>query len=176
MSDRRSESETDEIWLERLWHAHAGSVRAYLQRRSPASAVDDVLAETFVVAWRRRNTRPAKELAWLYGIARKTLSTHLRGADRRDRLAERARTNPEVGPDDFWRSDLREEIVAALRRVSSEDRELLLLLAWEGLSPAEIAIATGSNGSAVRMRLTRARRRFEKALADAPTETEGAKP
>ena len=158
----------DKAWFERLWSANAGHVRAYLQRRVRPSEVDDLLSEVFVVAWRHRDRKPNAELPWLYGIGRKVVSTHYRGTQRRNDLELKLDRQSPTPADEFARSDLRGEIADALALLDSDDRELLLLTAWEGLTPKEIAIATGSNSPAIRMRLSRARSKFEQALASEP--------
>ena len=158
----------DKAWFDRLWNANAGRVRAYLQRRVHPSDVDDLLSEVFVVAWRHRDRKPNSDLPWLYGIGRRVVSTHYRGAQRRNDLEVKLDHQPAMPGDEFSRSDLRSEIADALAILDPDDRELLLLTAWEGLTPSEIAAATGSNSPAVRMRLSRARSRFEQALASEP--------
>lgn len=158
----------DKAWFDRLWIANAGQVRAYLQRRVQPSDVDDLLSEVFVVAWRHRNRKPRADLPWLYGIGRKVVSTHYRGVRRRSDLEVKLDRQPATPADEFTRSDLRGEIADALAILNPDDRELLLLTAWEGLTPKEIALATGSNSPAVRMRLSRARSRFEQALTAEP--------
>jgi RNA polymerase sigma-70 factor (ECF subfamily) len=158
----------DKAWFDGLWNVNAGNMRAYLQRRVQPSDVDDLLSEVFVVAWRHRDRKPNTELPWLYGIGRKVVSTHYRGAQRRDDLEAKLDHEPTALADEFARSDLRSEIADALAALGHDDRELLLLTAWEGLTPKEIAVATGSNSPAVRMRLSRARSRFEQALLSEP--------
>lgn len=155
----------DKAWFDRLWNVNAGNVRAYLQRRVQPQDVDDLLSEVFVVAWRHRDRKPNSELPWLYGIGRKVVSTHYRGAQRRNDLEVKLDRQPATHVDELARSDLRGEIADALATLDPDDRELLLLTAWEGLTPKEIAVATGSNSPAVRMRLSRARSRFEQAVA-----------
>jgi RNA polymerase sigma-70 factor, ECF subfamily len=158
----------DKAWFERLWNVNAGKVRAYLQRRVQPSDVEDLLSEVFVVAWRHRSRKPYSELPWLYGIGRKVISTHYRGAQRRNDLEVKLDRQPATPADEFARSELRSEIAHAFAILDPDDRELLLLTAWEGLTAKEIAVATGSNAPAVRMRLSRARSRFEQALAAEP--------
>ncbi len=155
-----------ERWLYDLWRRHSGQVRAYLMRRTTMDSVDDLLSEVFVVAWRHRERPPRKPLPWLYGIAAKVLSTHYRGTTRRRNLVTRLESQPSNSQ---FSVDLALDIETALEKLSPTDRDLLLLNAWEGMSPAEIAVSTGSNPAAVRMRLSRARRKFEKSIDDAQT-------
>src|SRR5262245_52508038 len=83
-------AETPRARLERLVGEHGAAVRAYAARRCTADAVDDVVAETFAIAWRRIHDVPADvELPWLLGVARRVLANAYRADDRRGRLAER---------------------------------------------------------------------------------------
>jgi RNA polymerase sigma-70 factor, ECF subfamily len=151
------------LWFELLYAEHAPSVKAYVLRRAAASAADDVVAEVFVVCWRRFEEVPADPLPWLLGVARRVLSTQRRSERRRgalrDRLAETAWDPAAAAPevDDG-------ALASALARLSGTDRELLLLIAWDGLSPAQAATVLGVKPVTVRVRLLRARRRLTQAL------------
>ena len=123
---------------------------------------DDLTSEVFVVAWRRRRHAPTNELAWLYGVARNVLSGDRRAARRRASLdaklaahlvPESSRSADAVAATDSVCAD-------ALASLSDEDRDLLVLTAWEGLSAAELAVALNCRASTARVRLHRARRRF----------------
>ena len=138
----------DTEWLERMWHDHAAKVYAYAARRVGRDTADDVVADTFVVAWRNRSNRPGRELPWLYGVARRVIV---------DRLA---RHEPAVSGDTIERL----AAIAALEGLSEDDREVLLLDAWEGLGSADAARALGITAPSYRMRLSRARRRLARAL------------
>jgi RNA polymerase sigma-70 factor, ECF subfamily len=138
---------------------------AYVVRRveRPEDAAD-VVAETFLVAWRRLNDVPAGDEArlWLYGVARRQLANQRRGQLRRSRLADRLRAElpasvaAVAAPEDNRVAAVR----AALARLDEEDREILRLSSWEGLAPAEIAAVMGVPGVTVRSRLHRARKRL----------------
>jgi RNA polymerase sigma-70 factor (ECF subfamily) len=155
--------------LEDLFEAHHRALLAYAARRCPTvSDAEDVVAEVFLVAWRRLDDVPAGDAAlpWLYGVARKTIGNQRRGLLRRGRLqarleqtAERPATPAPTGT---------EPALEALARLSEGDRELLRLVAWEGLSHAEIAAVLGISVNAVAIRLHRARSRFEQALVKGP--------
>lgn len=140
----------------------------YAARRldRPADAAD-VIADVFMIAWRRIDQVPAGSDArpWLYGVARNVLSNYRRGARRRGRLADRLRSELEVNPA-FAESPTAEVLTvrAALRLLSDDDRELLLLTCWEGLSPTEIAVAMGIPAVTVRSRLHRARHHLREGL------------
>jgi RNA polymerase sigma-70 factor, ECF subfamily len=164
----------DERWLEELWTAHAGRLRAYLQRRVATADVDDLLSEVFLVAWRHRKQKPNADLPWLYGIARKVVSTHYRASERRGRLRTRIEFEGRSGIS-TWMPSSHLELSSALEALEPDDREILLLSAWEGLTPSEIAKALGTTSPAMRMRLSRARKRFESLFSDHDPNFEGAR-
>lgn len=149
--------------FERLFRDHHAAVVAYVRRRAPRDVVDDVVAETFLVAWRRLDRTPEDEevLPWLLGVARNVIATQGRGARRRDALVLRLRQtgmeppsppDPESGVDD--------PIIRALARLAPKDREALTLIAWDGLAPHEAARVLGEAPGTFRVRLHRARRRL----------------
>jgi RNA polymerase sigma-70 factor (ECF subfamily) len=148
-------------------------VRAYALRRVASQAADDVVADVFVVAWRRLDAVPSEPLPWLLGVARRVLANRRRGERRaaalRLRLAAGEPQTPVAsGPP---ASDPR--VAAALADLSPRDRELLMLIAWEGLSVSEAAQVLGLRPGTVAVRLHRARRRLALALSahDAPLDT-----
>ncbi len=150
----------DSEWFARLWRSYASNVYAYAARRTNVSDAEDVVADTFVVAWRRREEHPDHELAWLYGIARRVVGSSYRSSFRRRRLSRRVsdvvahrEADAPVSPDRRLGLDV-------LAGLSESDRETLLLCAWEGLTPDEAAFALGISPSAYRMRLARARKRL----------------
>jgi RNA polymerase sigma-70 factor, ECF subfamily len=151
---------TEEARLEALFDEHFSAVRTYTRRRAPESLVDDVVSETFLVAWRRIDDLPADIRPWLLGVARKTLSTQLRSARRRSSLVEKLKaverdhSFPELdGPDSSG-------VIASLERLSATDQEVLALAAWEGLRPSEAAVVLGVSPARYRLRLHRAKRRL----------------
>ena len=160
--------------FEEVYHAYSGLILAYVARRA-ATAEDaaDIVAETFTTVWRRIEDLPAGDNArrWLYGVARRVLLNHHRAGRRQTRLNERLTANlprlvegstSEVvsGPD-------MEAIASAFSRLRDDDQELLRLVGWDGLQRDEIAKVLGYGRATVRVRLHRARRRFERALEEA---------
>jgi RNA polymerase sigma factor (sigma-70 family) len=141
-------------------------IAGYVLRRvaSPEDGAE-VIAETFATLWRRLDSCPPDEEVrpWLFGVARRVLANQRRSERRRSALAERLtaeRDWSEAGP-----ATLGDDRVArAFSTLSEADREVLALVAWEGLSREELAVALGASRSVVRLRLYRARRRFEAAL------------
>jgi RNA polymerase sigma factor (sigma-70 family) len=139
---------------------------AYAVRRvaDPGDAAD-VVAEAFLVAWRRIEDVPAGTDArpWMFGVARRVLANHHRGTRRRLALADRLRAEvvEAVPPPDGDAGDIEQ----ALARLGDEDQELLRLVAWEQLARDEIALVLGVSRATVRVRLHRARRRLADQLA-----------
>lgn len=142
------------------YHVH---VLGYALRRTDnTDDAADVLAETFLAAWRRLDQVPPGEQArlWLYGTARRVLANHYRGERRRLALADRLKADLAVSYQPSDRVQRSAEIVSAFRRMPEPDRELLALAGWEGLDPGQIAVVLGCSRNAARIRLHRARRRL----------------
>jgi RNA polymerase sigma-70 factor, ECF subfamily len=149
-----------------LYERHAGSVYAYAARRSARDEAEDVVAETFLVAWLRIQDVPEDALPWLLGVARKVLANARRGAHRRASLGARLRMlsrHVAAGdPADEVVSHAR--ILDALAALSPKEREARMLVAWEGLDPARAARAAGCTRATFAVRLHRAKRRLMKEL------------
>lgn len=162
--------EAEELRFDRLWAENAGAVLRYAYQQVPRHEVDDVVAETFAVAWRRLDEVPDRALPWLLGVSRGVAANTRRAHRRRDALHLRVIRLPTAEvPDvaDIVDAELDEAAAAALGRLSGRDRELLTLIAWEGLSPAEAADVVGCSPSALHVRLHRARARFRDLLLTA---------
>jgi RNA polymerase sigma-70 factor (ECF subfamily) len=160
--------------FEAIYKAQAGAIRSYVRRRLDASEADDVVADVFLVVWRRLEEVPAEPLPWLLGIARRVLANRRRAETRSEALQNRLRNEALVrGADGDPEGEL--ATIRALGTLSELDQELLLLVAWEGLSRSQLAAALELGQGAVRMRLHRARQRFARALAaqDAAVGTDG---
>lgn len=161
-----------EVCFERLYVAHGRAVLAYAIRRS-ADAQDaaDVVAETFLVAWRRLDEVPpgGEARLWLYGVARRVLANQQRSERRRERLTERlGRELPRALESSPAPGSGTAAVRAALAELELDDQEVLRLSGWEELSPREIAIVLGISQVAARSRLHRARKRLRAALQRAP--------
>ncbi len=153
---------------ERRFRALYGRVRprllAYALRRtrSPEDAAD-VVAETLFIAWRRLDAVPDDEtsLLWLYATCRRVIANHMRRAGRRIELTQRmgaelsaaVRDPLDVGADAMLAT-------RALQHLAEDDREILMLVGWEGLGSAELARLLGCSPIAARIRLHRARARL----------------
>jgi RNA polymerase sigma-70 factor, ECF subfamily len=125
----------------------------------------DVAAETFLVAWRRLDDVPAEPRLWLFGVARKVIAGQFRSETRRDALAARLQGELQDDLADLAGSLAeRDAVVSAFLALREADRDVLLLVAWDGLSPAEAAKVLGVTRLAFTVRLHRARRRLEREL------------
>ena len=150
--------------------AHAVDVRRYLYRRlvgvpDPASTADELTADVLVVAWRRRADIPAgAELPWLYAVARRVLANYRRRpqdvlvADLGDLDAIDEADPAEIASDNAALAD-------AWRSLSPRDREVLRLVAWEGLTGSQLATALDLSEGGAAAALSRARSRFGESLA-----------
>ena len=156
------------VRFEAVFAVCSKAVFAYARRRATRDVADDVVAETFLVAWRRVDELPLEPLPWLIGVARKVLANRRRSDDRRVALSARLRSLPacpeSADPGDTWTAA--ERVRAALAALPAGEREVIELLAWEGLSPAEIATALEIARATVYVRLHRARQRLTRALEE----------
>lgn len=155
--------------FEALYAATFSQILGYALRRCdcPEDAAD-VVAETFATTWRRIDAVPPGDQArlWLYGVARNVLANHRRGLARRHGLsaalaAEVSQLYQRSAEDSAEPGAIRQ----AFRQLPDDDRELLSLIAWEGLDHGEIAKVLGCSRNAVRIRLHRARKRLTRELA-----------
>jgi RNA polymerase sigma-70 factor (ECF subfamily) len=157
--------------LEELVDANYDRLLGYALRRvdQPTDAAD-VVGDVFLAAWRRIDEVPEgdESILWLYGVARRTVANLRRGTRRRRALHVRLRAQIEALPvsEAEPQPSNSGSVVRALNTLSADDRELLTLTAWEGLSPAQIAAVIGVEAGTVRVRLHRARRRLKGLLDD----------
>jgi RNA polymerase sigma-70 factor, ECF subfamily len=168
---------------------HEVAVHKFLARRAGRDAADDLLSEVWVRAFGGRHTfRPEQTdaLPWLYGIARNVLRAHWRtaGASRTtlgDGAAAGAGAEEVDEPVDPWDEVVERldsaawarQLAAAVRELPSACREVLLLVAWEELTPAEAAEVLGIPQGTARSRLHRARAALRLALARRGTRGDG---
>ena len=154
-----------------LYDGNFTAVLGYALRRvdRPADAAD-VVSEVFLVAWRRyAEAPPGDGRPWLFGIARNVLANYHRSARRRQRLGGRLGDTlaREVEPDPAVGVAEWDRVRRVLLRLGPDDRELLMLVGWDGLTPSEAAAVIGIGPSTARMRLSRARARFRALWGDA---------
>jgi RNA polymerase sigma factor (sigma-70 family) len=146
-----------------LHERHCEAIRKYAFRRSPALA-DDIVSETFLVAWRRIDAIPADERPWLFGVARNVRLNLERSSRRQHAVSERLMTEA-VASTQSEHDASAAAVESALSTLSERDREILLLHAWEELDRREIASLLSCSLANVSVRLHRARVRFAEALS-----------
>ncbi len=159
--------ELAQIRFGQLYRDQGRAILAYALRRVDPEDAADVVAETFLVAWRRLDELPndAGARLWLFGVARRVIANRHRAERRRtrlgERLAESLRTELATQPAPAGEAA---EVLRAMGGLGDDDRELLLLVSWEELSPGEAAKVLGISSLAARSRLHRARRRLRALL------------
>ncbi|MHB9856065.1 RNA polymerase sigma factor [Streptomyces krungchingensis] len=159
--------------FEPLVDRHSAALHGYLVRRAPTAA-DDLLSEVWLQAYATRHTYdiargPAR--GWLFGVARNVLARHWQAVSR---AAGGPLPPYETSVGDPWQAvDQRldaaavgTELRGALAGLPDQERELLLLVAWEQLTPTEAAAVVGIPAGTARSRLHRARARLRDGLSD----------
>lgn len=170
---RRSISDPEAFAV--LVHRYAPVVERYVTRRIGREAAEDVVAETFLVAFRQR-ARYADDgrdcLPWLYGIATRLAHRYWRSETKQLRLLARTGADPVIEPftdrvhAKVAASAVKPRLAEALAQLPRAQRDALLLLAWADLSYEQIAIATEVPLGTVQSRISRARRALRERLAD----------
>lgn len=173
-----------------LFTRHAATIQRYVTRRLGPDAADDVVAETFLLAFRQRDSYdPARAdaLPWLYGIATNLIGRHRRAEIRLYRALARTGADPVTAPfaaasftdqvDEAVSAGMaRRQLAAALAKLPAANRDPLLLVAWGDLSYEEVAQALHIPKGTVRSRVSRGRMRLRRMLGDIdPTLTEDSK-
>ncbi len=150
----------------RIYAETSQDLLAFLLRRcSTAEEAADCLAETYRIAWEKRNRTPGGDQArpWLFGIARNVSRRQRADQERatetsRELALAAERSNPTTRPEDS-------AVAAALSELSPLDQEIIMMLSWDGLAPREVASVLGLSPNAVRIRAHRARTRLRVLLA-----------
>lgn len=157
-------SAEDEARFEEIYSQCARAVLAYLVREVPRDDARDVAADTFMVVWRRVAEVPQEPLPWVLAVARNQMRNAVRGQQRRHVLQVRLQTRTDRSHSSGGvypaGEDEGQQLREALAVLSAADREVLLLIAWDGLDPAEAAQVLGLSPGTFRVRLHRARRRL----------------
>ncbi|MDK1474856.1 sigma-70 family RNA polymerase sigma factor [Streptomyces sp. 549] len=175
LNDRRGSNWQE---FERVYRETSLPVLRFLHRRLPVTYVEDACAEVYATAWRRWAELRGEPLPWLYGIARLTAANALRADERWRRLSEAAHQRVPVAPGQAAEAHALARLNAcqALLTLREADREVLMLVAWEGLEPPEAAQVLGCSVPTFTVRLHRARRRLERAMAGGQNEDGSADP
>lgn len=152
----------------RVVTAHRDAILRYgLRRLDNRSDAEDLVADTFIVVWRRFDELPSRneELFWLYAIARRVLASQHRSRQRSLRLESRLAFERELGQDSprFSMEDI-DELMAALGSLAPEEREIIELAYWEKLSYRELGLVLDCSEKAAGIRLSRARHALRELL------------
>ncbi|TXK17311.1 RNA polymerase sigma factor [Homoserinibacter sp. GY 40078] len=166
MPDARAEFDS-------VYRRHLPAVSAYLARRVASDEVEDLAADVFAIAWRKRDAvTPGEELPWLYRIASyQVANLRRRAAVRASALALFAAPDSAPPADTFIDRD--PELAAAWRQLSTTHREVLALVVLDGATVAEAAIALGVSANALSIRLHRAKRALAEQLGGPRREQAG---
>lgn len=168
-----SESLRDPEQFTAVYDRHYTVVFRYVAGRLGSQPADDIAAETFLVAFRRRRSFDQGKgtvRSWLFGIATKLVSQHRRAETRRYRALARVGADPAVGSHEeqvvTWvtAEGLQPQLARALAALSAKERDVVLLVALSGLGHDEVAAALGIPYGTVGSRLNRARRKLRAAL------------
>ncbi len=152
-----------------LYEDHVERLARYVGRRTSADVVQDVVAETFLIAWRRLDDLPEDQLPWLIVTARNVMANRRRSAARDRALTEKVTASP------GWRFEPRaaaemdeidQRLIHAIQELPDAEREAFMLIAWDGLNPTRAATAAGCSPATFRMRLHRARRRLRRQVGE----------
>jgi RNA polymerase sigma-70 factor (ECF subfamily) len=153
--------------LAAIYDTCAPRVHAYAVRHCGWEEADDVLSETFAVAWRRIDAVPDPAIGWLLVTARNIIHGRRRTARKqRDLTRWAAAAIPADEPGAEEVAVRRRTVLEALATLSEREREALLLTAWDGLDHAAAAAVAGCSPRAFRARLMRARARLTAALSE----------
>lgn len=155
----------------RLYEAHADRIMVYCLRHLTPSTAEDAVSDVFLTAWRRLDDVPDDPVPWLYVTARNVIRNRYRSqasalatAQRVAQLQALSAESAEVT------AERRADLAVALGALSHDEREALLLTAWDGLSGADAARVLGCTPGALRVRLHRARARMAAALHETTPE------
>jgi RNA polymerase sigma factor (sigma-70 family) len=158
-----------------LFRRHAPHIQRYVVHRLGQDAADDIVAETFLLAFRQRDSYDqtrADARPWLYGIATNLIGRHRRAEIRMYRALARTGIDPvmesftDTVDDRVSAGTASRRLAAALARLPAELRDTLLLVAWGDLSYEEVATALGVPIGTVRSRVSRARSKLRRTLGD----------
>lgn len=146
-------------------------VYAYARRQCDCETAQDVVADTFLAAWRRWSEVPHDALPWLLVVARNTLANRRRSSARLVQLTEAmAHVAAIAGPAAAADSNVleRQTVLAALADLTPAEREAILLVGWDGLDNRQAATVAGCSVRAFEVRLSRARARMTRSMAASP--------
>lgn len=156
----------DDAAFREMYDATARRVYAFVRRRTDETTAESIVSDVFLKAWKRRDQLTGDPLPWLLVVARTSLYDHWRSEGRRQRLTEDFTVlhRGEVVDGVDGVAIERAVLAKSLAELSSDDREALLLVGWDGLSHADAATVAGCSVTAFKTRVSRARRRLAQLL------------
>lgn len=157
------------IDFERFFRAHRDRVATYVIRRYRGD-VPDVVDEVFLIAWRKYDTLPADDQArqaWLYATARRVIANRVRWRARLDRFSTLSEPLSSTESPDVAEHDV--AVHEALASLRERDRELLLLVEWDGLTIDAAADALQLPSTTITARLRAAREAFRRSYQSLST-------
>ena len=174
MSHEKALFDDDRRRFTQLFEQHYAKIAIFVPRRITSDEADDIVAQTFLTAWRHLESLPEDPLPWLYRAARNAIANARRGALRRQRLILRVLHIAGSGVDaaapdgEVWSTGFS----FAFASLSERDQEVLMLSVVEGLSPAEGAVVMGCSPEAFKVRSHRARKRLRRRIEADRSHTE----
>jgi len=157
------------VIFETLYQAQYKSIYTFVRRRVPSSSdVSDIVSDVFTVAWRRVSELPPppQDRLWLFGVAHRCLLAHQRGGWRRLQLLSNLEAQPNrIELVSAETDPLHLQVRSALRGLRARDREVLVLVYWDGLSHVEAASVLDCSVNAVALRSKKAKARLQSKLA-----------
>ena len=162
------DDDSDALAFEHLFSTNREDLTRFAARRVGAETASDVVAEVFLIAWRRRaDYSPGEARLWLFGVAHKVIANELRTQGRKTRLAEKLQQTSSGESDDPSEAAATAMYVrSVLAMLPWHEQEALRLTQWESLSTAEAATVMGCSQAAFRVRQHRARRPLAALLTD----------
>jgi RNA polymerase sigma-70 factor (ECF subfamily) len=168
VSAHHGSAEGRETRFTELFARSYGPVLGYVRRRVGTESAEDIVAEVFFTAWRHLDRAPPEALPWLYRIAWNAIGNQRRGQARHQRLQQRAEVlAPLRVADHADEVAFRDTLAIALDALAEPDREVLRLICWEDLDPADAARVLGCSTATLRVRLHRARKRLARLVQGA---------
>lgn len=150
-----------------LYEQHVEQVARYVSRRTSVTEVQDVVAETFLTAWRRIEELPIDPVPWLFVTARNVIANRHRADQRRRTLGDKLTGEfmaSGYGESPGDSSDVDQQLLTAIARLPEAEREAFMLVAWDGLDARRASRASGCTPATLRMRLHRARRKLKEQI------------
>lgn len=147
-----------------LYDRYYGKLVSYCRRRTTPDQVDDAVAETFLIAWRRIEDVPRSDeaLPWLFAIAFRVIGHQYRTSSRQKRLSKKLMglgvdSTPNEGEEIVVIDHESRQVIEALSRLRHRDQEILRLSVWEQFTHAEMGLVLGISEEAAKKRFARAR-------------------